>query len=192
MDSIALVHRPQGGNKLVVESGGEIEVKAGGLLTINGVTMSETNLSGVTADAAEINKLDGLATTALELGKLNLAPFLVTTTSATPASGSNAAQFVVKNAAGVAVAVPVNLRAYLTTSATGLTHNAANTSIAVLTNGALTTEGATPSVGPFFTLTTTAAGLIGVTVTAAAGTYYIAFIMPNGKLVMSDAIVVDA
>ena len=132
------------------------------------------------------------AVTSDELAKFSLAPFLVTTTSTTPASGSCAAQFVVKNAAGVAVAVPVCIRAYLTDSATGLTHTAAGTSIAVLTNGALTTDGATPSVGPHFTLTTTAAGLIGLTVTAAAGTYYIAFVMPNGKLVMSSALVVNS
>lgn len=133
-----------------------------------------------------------ITSTAAELNKLDDAPFLVTTDSTTPASGSCAAQFTVKNAAGSAVAVPVSLRAYLTTSATGLTHDAAGTSIAVLTNGALTTDGATPSVGPHFTLTTTAAGLIGLTLTSGAGTYYVAFVMPNGKLVMSGAIVVNA
>jgi len=126
-----------------------------------------------------------------EIAKLSGAPFTVTTASTTPASGSCAAQFVVKDADGVAVTVPVSLEAYLTASATGLTHDAAGTSIAVLTNGALTVEDATALVGPFFRITTTAAGLIGLTLTSGAGTYYIAFILPNGKLAMSSAIVVN-
>jgi len=127
-----------------------------------------------------------------ELAKLSGAPFKVTTASTTPASGSCAAQFVVKTADGVAVNSPVALIGYLTTSATGLTHNAANTSIAVLTNGALSILNPTASIGPHFMVTTTAAGLIGLTVTASAGTYYIAWVLPNGKLEMSSAIVVNA
>lgn len=134
--------------------------------------------TAVTATAAELNKLDA-------------APFTVTTVSTTPASGSCAVQFAFKDAAGVAVAAPVSGTGYLSTSATGLTHNAAGTSIAVLTNGALTTGGATADVGPFFHYTTTAAGLLGATVTSGAGTYYVAFRLPNGYLAMSDAIVVN-
>lgn len=142
-------------------------------------TTFKLGATAVTATAAEINKLDG-------------APYTVTTVSTTPASGSCAVQLAFKDAAGVAVAVPVSGQGYLSESADGTTHDAADTSIAVLTNGALTTGGATASIGPWFNYTTTAAGLLGATITAAADSYYLVFVLPNGTLAISDEIVVNA
>lgn len=107
------------------------------------------------------------------------------TTSTTPASGTCACQFVFKNTAGAAIASPFASQLYFSNS-TGLA--IANvTSAAVLTNGAL----AELKIGYVDFFVTTAAGLLGVTVTAGAGTYYISFILPNGAIVTSSAIVVN-
>lgn len=62
------------------------------------------------------------------------------------------------------------------------------TGLAVLTNGALTEL----SVGKVAHVITTAAGLLGVTVTAAAGTYYLSLVLPNGNVITSSALVVNA
>ena len=77
---------------------------------------------------------------------------------------------------------------YLSEVATGLTHNLADTSLAVLTNGALTNLG---SAGPSL-FTTTAAGLLGLTITAAADDYYVVFVKPDGALLISTVCTVNA
>ena len=110
------------------------------------------------------------------------------TTTATPAEGSCGVQFVFKDINGNALTSPVSGLLYLSEVATGLTHNLADTSLAVLTNGALTNVG---GAGPSL-FTTTAAGLLGVTITAAADDYYIVFVTPNGSLLISDVCTVNA
>ena len=125
------------------------------------------NGTEVTATAAEMNLMDG-------------SPASVTTT-ATPATGSCAVQFVFKDAAGETMAVPTSGLLYLSEDADGLTHDLADTSLAVLTNGALTNVG---GAGPSL-YTTTAAGLLGLTITAAADDYYVVFVLPSGKLLIS-------
>lgn len=137
--------------------------------------------------ANELGNQNGTVT-ADELIKFAGAPFLVTTSSTTPASGSCAAQFVVKDAAGVALTVPASLQVFLTTSTATLTRTAAGTGMAVLTNGLVTELDAAHKV---WLVTTTAAGLLGVTLTSGAGTYYLAFVLPNGKHVFSSALVVN-
>ena len=107
--------------------------------------------------------------------------FASVTTTATPASGSCAVQFVFKDAAGNALTSPVSGILYLSEVATGLTHNLADTTLAVLTNGALTNLG---SAGPSI-FTTTAAGLLGLTITAAADDYWVVFVKPDGTLLIS-------
>lgn len=104
------------------------------------------------------------------------------TTTATPASGSCGVQFVFTDAVGAALTAPVSGLLYLSEVATGLTHDLADTSLAVLTNGALTNVG---GAGPSL-FTTTAAGLLGVTITAAADDYYVVFVKPDGSLLISD------
>jgi hypothetical protein len=128
----------------------------------------------VTATPAEINAVDG-------------AP-LSMSTAATPASGSCAVQLVFKDAAGVAMAVPVSGLLYLSEVATGLSHDLADTSLAVLTNGAVTNIG---GAGPSL-FTTTAAGLLGLTITAGADDYWVVVVLPSGKLLISDKCTVNA
>jgi len=109
------------------------------------------------------------------------------TTATTPAAGSCAVQFVFSDANGDALTSPISGLMYLSEVATGLTHNLADTSLAVLTNGALTNVGgAGPSV-----YTTTAAGLLGVTITAVADSYWVVFVQPDGSLLISDECVVN-
>lgn len=52
------VYRKQGGNELVVASGGAITVESGGSLTVAGVTVDASTLAlnGLTATAAELNE----------------------------------------------------------------------------------------------------------------------------------------
>lgn len=167
----------QGGARTVI--GGELDVVSGGSFKLAGVL--------VTPIASEFNILAGATVTTAELNKLDGAPFAVTMAS-TPASGSCAVQLTFKDAGGAAVTAPVSGIGYLSDSASGLTHTAAGTSIAALTNGALTEL---VSKGPQFHYTTTAAGLLGITVTSGAGTYYLAFILPNGKLAVTGAVVIN-
>ena len=110
------------------------------------------------------------------------------TTTATPASGSCGVQFVFKDGAGVTMAVPSSGICYISEVATGLTHDLADTTFAVLTNGALTNIG---GAGPSL-YTTTAAGLLGVTITAAADDYYVVFVLPSGLLLISTVCTVNA
>jgi hypothetical protein len=77
----------------------------------------------------------------LEVGSSNLSatPLMGSvTTAATPASGSCGVQFVFYDKDGVQITEPLSGLLYLSTDATGLTQDLAGTSIAVLTNGALT------------------------------------------------------
>ncbi len=110
------------------------------------------------------------------------------TTTATPAVGSCGVQFVFKDANGDAVSRAIAGICYLSEASTGLTHNLADTSLAVLTNGALTNLG---SAGPCL-FTTTAAGLLGMTITAAADDYYLVFVLPGGRLLISDVCTVNS
>ena len=109
------------------------------------------------------------------------------TTAATPASGSCAVQFVFKDSDGLSVTEPITGTCYIATDALGLDHKIADTTFAVLTNGALTNIG---GAGPSL-FTSTAAGLLGVTITAAADDYWIIFILPSGKLI-SETCTVNA
>ncbi len=111
------------------------------------------------------------------------------TTTTTPASGSCAVQFVFSLADGTPLAAPLSGSFYLCSDAAGLTPVQPDTSIAVLTNGALSSSGSTALRGPHYRYVTTAAGLLGMTVTAVAGTFYIAFVQPNGDVSVSAAIV---
>ena len=113
--------------------------------------------------------------------------FASVTTTATPASGSCAVQFVFKDVSGNTVTVPVSGLLYLSTSSAGLSHNLATTSLAKLTNGALTNIG---GAGPSL-FTTTAAGLLGLTITSAAASYYVVFVKPDGSLLISSVCTVN-
>jgi hypothetical protein len=118
----------------------------------------------------------------------SLAPaFASVTTTATPATGSCAVQFVFKDVNGAALTAPVSGLLYLSEVATGLTQDLADTSLAVLTNGALKNLG---SAGPSL-FTTTAAGLLGLTITAVADDYWVVFVKPDGTLLISTVCTVN-
>ena len=112
------------------------------------------------------------------------------TTTATPASGSCGVQFVFKDAGGTTMAKPISGLLYLSEASTDLTIDAADTSLAVLTNGKLTNI-ISHSLSHFIT---TAAGLLGLTITAAADDYYVVFMLPGlgGTLLISDVCTVNA
>ena len=61
-------YRKDGGDELVVASGGKITVESGGSLKVDGVTVDKDTLAmtSLTATAAELNKSDGIAATAYQ------------------------------------------------------------------------------------------------------------------------------
>jgi hypothetical protein len=132
-------------------------------------------MDGVTASAAEINAMDTAA-------------FVSMTTATTPASGSCAVQLVFKGAGGSALTVPVSGILYMSELATGLTVDAADTSIATLTNGVVTNL-VSASISHFVS---DATGKLGLTITAVADDYWIVVVLPNGKLLISDKCVSSA
>lgn len=151
--------------------------------------LTQLNLNGtaVTSDAGELNLLDGVTATTTELNTLAGLIASVSMTS-TPASGTCAVQFTFKNAAGVAISSARRIHYYISDSA-GVPSTAV-TSFATLTNGTVDTA-ATGVAGKWGWANTTAAGLLGVTLTASAGTYYMSFMLPNGRIITSGAIVVN-
>lgn len=149
--------------------------------------LTELYLNGtqVTADAGELNKLDGVTATTAEINALAGEIASVSQVS-TPASGSNGTQFTFKNAAGVAVSGVRTMLAYISTDA-GV-QAAAVDGLAVLTNGGLTEL----VTGKTCVVTTTSAGLLGVTLTeSSASSYYLSFVLPNGRVITSTALVVN-
>ena len=125
--------------------------------------------------------------TAAEINSAADVPITLTTVSTTPASGSCACQFALKNGAGTALAHAIAGFAY--SSAVDGLSEVAITSFATLTNGVILPVATTK----LFKFVTTATGTLGCTLTASAGTYYITFINPNnGRLLTSSALVVNA
>jgi|GEM_PF-2644808 len=143
----------------------------------------------VTATAAEMSRsADGALATAAEVNKGCDGIIGSVATTATPASGSCGVQFVFSDVAGTTMAVPSAGLLYLSEVATGLTVDLADTTLAVLTNGALVNIG---GAGPSLYVTT-AAGLLGLTITAAADDYYVVFVQPSGLLLISSVCTVNA
>ena len=135
------------------------------------VAIGYDSIANVTASATEINTLTD-------------APASMTTT-ATPATGTCGVQFVFKNAAGSAIGHAIAGEAYFSGS-TGLAIAAA-TSAATLSHG----DWLDIVAGKTGHFVTTAAGLLGVTVTAGAGSYYLSFQLPDGKILTSSVLTVN-
>lgn len=129
----------------------------------------------VTATPAELNQLDGGWSS-------------ITLTSETGGAGTCAVQIVFKDAAGVTMAVPVTGDFYLSEVATGLTMDPADTGIAVLTNGGLFELDAAHKGWKFVS---SAAGLLGFTITAAADSYWAIFRKTGGQLVSVGPLICD-
>lgn len=108
------------------------------------------------------------------------------TTAATPDTGTCAVQFQFKDpTTGANLAYPISGLCYSSTS-TGLAINAI-TSAATLTNGSILALSAT-SLWHFITDGT---GRVGITLTGDAGSKYITFILPNGKLLTSTVLTIS-
>jgi hypothetical protein len=152
----------------------ELVIPTGSALIVGGVSVDSSSLAvtGLTATAAELNALHDM-------------PASVSMTT-TPASGSCAVQLTFKNAAGVALSHAISGFGYSST-VDGLAI-AAVTSLATLVNGIEDVITTTKD----FHFITSAVGLFGITLTAPAGTYYLTFILPNGKMITTGAIVVNS
>jgi len=135
-------------------------------------------------------KIDGVEVTATpaEINAGVLGGVASMTTATTPAVGSCAVQLVFKDADGVTMAVPTSGILYISELATGLTHSSKLAGIAIATNGTITDLVA----NDVCLFTTTAAGLLGLTLTGAEDSYYVVIVLPNGKLMISDACVSNA
>lgn len=156
-----------------------------------GIAYTDPNLSAVIIAGVDytslIQGLPVILTTTATTAELNTLHNIIAsmTTTATPASGTCGVQFVFKNAAGTTIATNRAMVMYLSGS-TGLPV-AAQTSVAALINGYVDTT----VTGKVAQVTTSAAGLLGVTLTATAGTYYLSFVLPNGAIITSSALVVN-
>ena len=111
-------------------------------------------------------------------------------TTATPASGTCGVQFIFQDADGDAMSSVCAGQFYLSESSTGITVDAADTSIAVLTNGVVTIVDT--GAAKYYNYVTTAAGLLGITITAAADDYYVCFVNPDGGITISDVCTVNS
>jgi hypothetical protein len=151
---------------------------------LQGILLTIQEKLGLIALCDAVDALPANATTAstAELSSLADQPASVTTAT-TPGTGTCAVQFAFKDAQGASLGHAVAGGAYFS--------NAAGTAFAPATSGATLTNGAwnEAKAGNLAQYITSAAGLLGVTVTAAAGTYYISFELPSGKIITSSAIV---
>lgn len=110
------------------------------------------------------------------------------TTTATPATGTCGVQFVFKDPnTGATINYPISGIGYIAAAADGLATKTV-TSLAVLTNGRILNM---PTVTSMFQFTTTAAGLLGMTITASASDNYVVFVLPNGKLLVSTVCTIN-
>ena len=126
------------------------------------------NDTTVTATAAELNAVDGAA--------------ISMTTAAVTTSNSCAVQLVFYDANGVIMAVPTAGILYVSEVDTGLTNDPVD-GLAVLTNGVLINL---ISHGTSF-YTTDATGKLGITIShTGADSFWIAVVLPSGKLLISD------
>ena len=154
-----------------------INTTTGVMYTNTGSTTSCTftatgTVVGLTAVAAELNSLTGL-------------PASVSMTT-TPASGTCAVQLTFKDSTGTAITHAITGIGY--SSAVDGLSVVAVTSFATLTNGAIDPITTTKD----FRFITKADGTLGCTLTASAGTYYLSFQLPNGKIITTGAIVVNS
>lgn len=133
---------------------------------------------------AQNNKVSEIAATGAELSRVDNIWNSVTTTWVDGTSGSGTAQFVFKDVGGVQMASAVSGVFYMSELATGLTADALDNSLARLTNGYITLVDT--GVLKYWTFVTSATGLLGLTVTSNADSYWCCFVHPTGKLVIGD------
>lgn len=171
-----------------------------GELNLNDGAIAGTAVASKTLALGADKNVDLLAIAALYLGAG--AGVLVTATAAimnrltdqvqsvatvaTPASGTCGVQFTFKNAAVVAVGSKRRMEMWLSDAAGEPV--AAGTSFAALVNGSVDTIVA----GKVAMVQCSAAGLLGITLTADPATYRLSFRLSNGEIITSGALVVNA
>ena len=125
-----------------------------------------------------------VVSTPAELNQVDNAWASFTTAFTDGTDGTGTVQFVFKDAAGVAMATPVSGSFYFSEVATGLTVDALDTGIAVLTNGVVTIVDTGAPL--YYNFVTTAAGLFGLTITSAADSYWMCVNHMAGGIKISD------
>jgi hypothetical protein len=156
----------------------------------------------VTSSAAELNIMDGVTATATDLNnwanldaspaELNLLQNMwdqFTTTFVDGTDGTGTVQLVFKDAAGVTMASPIAGTMWIADAADG-TAKSTITSLVELTNGEI--EISNTGAPTFYDYITSAAGLLGFTLTAGAADYYCAIIHPTGKIVTSAVLAITS
>lgn len=177
------VYRTNGGDKMVVASGGEIDFESGGALKIAGTQ--------VTSDAAELNKLDGCTATKDELNLTDGAP--ATVTMAAAAGGSNICEvtFTVKDAAGATIAAVHHIDVYLSDAATGQGLTGTSASGTVQAKSASGTDLQVYSAKKALRVQTLATGVYVLEITdSAKTTFYPCVVHPlTGKVIVGTRLV---
>jgi len=169
---------------LTLDASGHMTGIAGdwGLTSVTSVDLAvgALELAGVavTPTAAELNILD------------NVVGPTVTLTSETGGSTSCVVQVVFNDAAGNPMATIVSGTVYFSDDAAGLTIDGVDTSVAVATNGALMELDDTGH--SVFQYVSSAAGLLGFTITSAAASYYACFPQPDGSVTVVGPLICDA
>jgi len=168
-------------------------------LKVDGVDTNALGVEGLTASAAELNILDGATVTTEELNALDgvgataeeintLADALAdaTITVGSEAADSIAVTIQLEDAAGEDLAASAALFAYISDNADGSTvASTAPDTIAIGTDGLLIELVSKKA----FMLVSEADGDIDLAIGEnGADTWYLALVMPNGSLVISDAI----
>lgn len=109
------------------------------------------------------------------------------TTATTPASGSCAVELTFTNSEGTALTAPISGVFYLSEVATGLSAAAADTGITA-SKGVVSPVVSTSH----YHYITNATGELDLTITALADSYWVVFPQPDGTLLISDEVVVNA
>jgi len=143
-------------------------------------------VAGVTASAAELNILDGVTAIAAEINTLDGVPTHFTTATV-PASGTCAATFTLANVSeAIESGTILSGLGYISTSINTL--GTAITSVATLSKGTINTL----VTGSIFFWVADGSGELNMTLTGAAGSYYVSLLMPTGEAWRSEACVINA
>lgn len=159
------VYMEQGGDKQVVESGGEIELQSGAILDI------QSGAQVAVASGGKFGRICGVTFTigAEAANAINVGLQL------TDANGDDLDEI-------------GTVFAFLSAASTGIgvAGTAPDTSVAIGTDGAILKEHTTKLV---WTLQSESDGDIDITITdTTTGTWYLAVVLPSGQTVVSDAI----
>jgi hypothetical protein len=170
---------------------GTIVTQASDSVNLTGVLNATTfkiNTITVTADAAELNKLDGATLSTAELNKIDGAPFDASFTIGTEAANIINVAVQLKDADAVNLAAIKSLKIYLSDNTTGnnFIATAPSGTVVIGTNGALYDVGGNKKV---FQVITNSSAQFDINITeVGVKTLYLVLVLPNGALKISSAI----